>query len=99
MASNFKISISKTQNGLSLKLFGDFDGTSAYELINVLKDSHADNSNIFIHVDGLKNVFPFGRDLLQKYLSANDSQTSMFVFTGNETLALSSKYDRPQSPR
>jgi hypothetical protein len=33
MASNFGIAIDKNSGGLGLKLAGDFDGTSAYELI------------------------------------------------------------------
>ncbi|MBS1214405.1 MAG: hypothetical protein H6R26_3022 [Proteobacteria bacterium] len=33
MASNFGISVDKISNGFGLKLAGDFDATSAYELI------------------------------------------------------------------
>jgi hypothetical protein len=87
VASNFRILASKNGNGLDLKLIGDFDGTSAFELINVLKECPADNSKIFIHSDGLNNVFPFGRDLFCKLLAPIDARPSRFVFTGNEALA------------
>jgi len=38
MAANFQIVSYKTRDSLHLKLNGDFDGTSAYELINTIKD-------------------------------------------------------------
>jgi len=37
MALNFKIICHKNSENLHLKLMGDFDGSSAYELINTLK--------------------------------------------------------------
>jgi len=98
MASNFRIIISKNRNGLDIKLTGDFDGTSAFELINVLKEIAADNSKIFIHTGQLKNVLPFGRDLFRKFLFAVDGHPSRLVFTGDQALALSSKQDPPHSP-
>ena len=38
MASNFQIYSFKTRDSLHLKLAGDFDGSSAYELINTLTE-------------------------------------------------------------
>jgi hypothetical protein len=38
MASNFGIAIDKNRGGVGLKLAGDFDGTSAYELIYAIKN-------------------------------------------------------------
>jgi len=37
MASNFEIAIEKKSDGFVLKLEGDFDATSAYELIYAIK--------------------------------------------------------------
>ena len=37
MASNFKIFIHRNDDNLHLRLMGDFDGSSAFELINALK--------------------------------------------------------------
>ena len=91
MASNFRIIIYKKRNGLDLKLTGDFDGTSEFELINVLEECPTDNSRIFIHTCELKNVFPFERDPFCKFLVPIHGRPSRFVFTGNERLALSPK--------
>jgi hypothetical protein len=38
MASNFRIYCHQNKDNLHLKLMGDFDGSSAYELINTLKN-------------------------------------------------------------
>jgi hypothetical protein len=38
MASNFRIYCHQNRDNLHLKLIGDFDGSSAYELINLLKN-------------------------------------------------------------
>jgi hypothetical protein len=39
MATNFKISSHRTESKLHLNLAGDFDGSSAFELLNMLKDN------------------------------------------------------------
>jgi hypothetical protein len=36
MASNFQVFLNQNRNSLHLHMFGDFDGISAYELINAL---------------------------------------------------------------
>ena len=37
MASNFQLLSYRNKDSLHLQLYGDFDGNSAYELINTLK--------------------------------------------------------------
>ena len=66
MASNFGIDIDKTSDGVGLKLAGDFDGTSAYELIYAIKKLPEDTGKITICTDGLKNAYPFGLDVFQQ---------------------------------
>ena len=68
MASNFQISCNKQSTGMVLRLFGDFDGTSAYELIDVLKKHSSNTSRIFIQTEGLKNIYPFGLETFRKSL-------------------------------
>jgi hypothetical protein len=64
MARNFNIYSFKTRDSLHLKLAGDFDGSSAHELINVLLDHSRDCFDIFIDTDGLKSVHPFGIEVV-----------------------------------
>jgi len=53
MASNFGIAIDKSGNSFGLKLEGDFDATSAYELIYAIKKLLGDPAKIQIHTNGL----------------------------------------------
>ncbi len=66
MASNFKIIRHKRSNNLHLKLIGDFDGTSAYELTNYISSSKINHGKIFIHTDDLKSVYSFGAEVFKR---------------------------------
>jgi len=82
MASNFKIYSFKTIDSLHLKLTGDFDGTSAHELINTLADYGKGIYEIFINTNDLKIIHPFGRQVLQKGLSNLKKQFNGITFVG-----------------
>jgi hypothetical protein len=81
MASNFKIFSFETSDSLHLKLDGDFDGNSAYELINALRDHGAEFYQIFIDTNDLKTVHAFGREVFQKNFGVL-KQLSNLIFIG-----------------
>ncbi|MBW2247672.1 MAG: peptidylprolyl isomerase, partial [Deltaproteobacteria bacterium] len=60
MALNFKIICHKNSENLHLKLMGDFDGSSAYELINTLKKYNGNAGKVFVDTCSLLSVHPFG---------------------------------------
>ena len=66
MASNFEITITKTGDGFDLKLTGDFDATSAYELIYAIKKLPEKAKRLTIYTDDLKNIHPFGLEVFQR---------------------------------
>ena len=82
MAANFQILSHKTRDSLHLKLNGDFDGNSAYELINALREHGADFFQIFIDTNNLKTIHPFGRAVFQKNLSILNKKLSNLIFIG-----------------
>ena len=82
MASNFQIFSFKTKNSLHLKLAGDFDGSSAYELINTLTVHGKGFYEIFIDTNDLKTIHPFGKDVFQKNLSNSNKLYRSLVFIG-----------------
>jgi len=82
MASNFQIYSFKTRDSLHLKLAGDFDGSSAYELINTLTEHGKGFYEIFIDTSDLKTIHPFGKDVLQKNLSSSNKLYRNLVFIG-----------------
>lgn len=81
MASNFHIFSYETKDSLHLKLEGDFDGNSAYELINALRDHGAEFFQIFIDTNDLKTVNVFGWEVFQKNFGAL-KQLSNLIFIG-----------------
>ncbi len=89
MASNFGISIDKISDGFGLKLAGDLDATSAYELIYAIKKLPNDTLRISIHTDGLKNISPFGLDVFHRNMSPLDGHSKKIVFTGSKALRIS----------
>jgi len=82
MAANFRISIHRKNEDLHLKLVGDFDGSSAFELINVLKKNWNGAYKVFIHTESLKDIYPFGRHTFQQNLSDLSGHRSRILFAG-----------------
>ncbi|WP_372683241.1 hypothetical protein [Desulfosarcina sp.] len=70
MANNFQIVAKKSKNqSLDLRLFGDFDASSACELINFLDESVNKSSKVAIHTDGLRTIDGFSLDVFLPRLS------------------------------
>jgi len=82
MATNFRIYRHRTKDCLHLKLDGDFDGNSAHELINALKEYGSDSHQIFIDTNDLNTVHPFGRDVLQKNINQFNRKLKSLIFIG-----------------
>lgn len=72
MANNFKISIKHKGGTVHINLKGDFDGTSACQLFNILREKLVGVEKIVVHTDSLKNIFPFGRQVLERNFSYLD---------------------------
>ena len=82
MASNFKISAHRNSENLYLRLVGDFDGTSACELLNVMKQECQGAERVFINTSGLGKIYPFGHDTFQNNLYVLKDRPIRLVFTG-----------------
>ena len=82
MGSTFKISLYRNRTDLNLKLMGDFDGSSAYELINTLKEHYGKVGKIVIHTCGLAYIHPFGLDVFHKKWSELKRVSRRIAFTG-----------------
>jgi len=88
MASNFKISVHRNDNNLHLKLAGDFDWTSAHQLLNLLKENNHGIMRVFIHTSSLKQIHPIGRDVFHKNFDAMSGQHISLLFTGDSAVQL-----------
>ena len=88
MALNFRIAVHKDDENLHLKLMGDFDGSSAWEVINSLQANRLGISRIFIHTASLKKIHPFGVGILHSHLLDPIGKSVSVVYTGENALEL-----------
>ena len=84
MASNFNITINKKGDSVHLELSGDFDGTSAWELFNRVKETNRAPGKIFIHTSGLCTVYPFGAGVFRKNLKSIFGKSMLPTLIGDK---------------
>ncbi len=88
MAHNFKISIHRTIDNLYIRLIGDFDGNSAFELLNALREDLNSAKFILIDTYNLKEVYPFGREVFYYNFLKIKSQRKRIRFVGPNALSI-----------
>ena len=86
MASTFSIFHDRNKDKLDLKLMGDFDGSSACELINTLKANYEKVAKIIVHTGSLSSLHPFGLEVFSKKWLSFDKADSSITFTGNQLI-------------
>jgi len=91
MATNFKIATYRNSDNLHLKLIGDFDGSSACELLRLMKKGSRDFRRVFVHTNSLRTVYPFGRDIFQRNLFHLKGRSVHIMFTGENWDQISPK--------
>jgi len=85
MASNFRILYYRNSVRLHLKLTGDMDGDSAYEVINFLEDNSNGIKEVVIETHGLTNIFPFGRHVFSKNFYKIKDRYTKILFAGDKS--------------
>ena len=90
MANNFKILTHRNDENIHLKLMGDFDGSSAHELLRKLRRCCPKFARIFVHTDSLKKVEPFGVGVFRNNMNELHKKESHLVFTGGNASQFSS---------
>jgi len=84
MAMSFRIVMQESSDNLHLRLAGDFDGSSAFELIEVLKNRAHEAQKVFINTSGLAEVHPFGLGVFEKRASELKGDLQKIHFTGDK---------------
>jgi anti-anti-sigma regulatory factor len=83
MAKHFKIITGRSGQGpVRLRLKGDFDGTSAFELVDTLDKFSALYPRLAVDTDGLKTVHTFGIAVFQGRLKSLRRSPIHIVFSG-----------------
>jgi hypothetical protein len=88
MASNFKVFTTRNCNTLHLKLMGDFDGTSAFQVLDVLKKNCFGAQRVIFHTNSLAHIHPFGIRVFQHNLSEIERNSLQLCFTGDNAAAI-----------
>lgn len=84
MASNFKILIDRSENRIHVRLYGDFDGSSAHELLNLLRRYWHNASKIHIYTEGLNHIHPFGLNIFYKRFGIMNDCAARIAFSGDK---------------
>jgi len=84
MATNFRVLVHRNGDSLHLRPEGDFDGSSAYQLLCMIEDNGNGVKKVFIHTNALKGIHPFGKAVFQKNIGAFMRRPPELVFTGNK---------------
>jgi anti-anti-sigma factor len=83
MAKNFRVSTQKKKNhSVQLKLYGDFDASSAYELLDILKKNIQTCPTVSIDTDGLRSITAFGLDVFVPKVSRLGHPSADILLTG-----------------
>ena len=88
MAQNFKINTHRTLDNLYIRLKSDFDGSSAFELLNALWENVNRSKFILIDTYNLKEVYPFGREVFYYNFLKIKNQRKRIQFVGPNALQL-----------
>ena len=88
MSSNFGISVYRSNKILHLKLSGDFDGSSALQLIHLMLNCLEEAEQVIIHTGSISRIEPFGLNVFRYNLGSLLRHPTKFVFIGENALSL-----------
>lgn len=88
MSANFRIKSYKVNEELHIELSGDFDGSSAWELVNMIMLRDNRNGRIIINVQKLGEVIPFGSALFKNLIDSRFLPADRMVFEGAKGLKM-----------
>ena len=69
MAHNFKILFHRNNGNLFIHPRGTLDGSSAWQLINLIDSKYEGQGNVFVETKGLTEILPFAARILKLRLN------------------------------
>ena len=82
MASNFHLFQIPDRDSLHIYMQGEFDGTSAHELINTLRNQQRDYYEVLVDTNDLNQIHAFGIDVFQRNLYKRIKNSRNLIFIG-----------------
>jgi len=94
MSANFELSFTKHASNLQIALSGEFDGSSAWELINTLHEHYAGQDRIIIDTRNLGQIHPFGRHVFTTRLDPRRIPPQRLFFRGEKSQEIAPEESR-----
>jgi hypothetical protein len=88
MNTNFHVTLEKSNGNLNLRLTGNFDGSSAWKLINLLHEHYSGKGKIFVDTHDLRDILPFGCSVFKYHLNQRRLPADRLVFKGKKGLEI-----------
>lgn len=85
MALNFRMDTYRENSGrIVIRLSGDFDGSSAWELVHKLREQRGKAELVKLDTRGLKTLVPFGRNVFLAHTGKkrHNADITSFVVCG-----------------
>lgn len=84
MSTNFQVTFKRHNGNLHVHPRGDFDGSSASELIRLLGRKYDGNGEVVIDTSQLRKVFPFGSSTFQGKVKESRIPPNRLSFKGEK---------------
>ncbi|WP_319406554.1 hypothetical protein [uncultured Desulfosarcina sp.] len=84
MSSNFQVEFKKNNGNLHVSPSGDFDGSAAWELINLLHEHYDGEGRVYIETTNLRQLCPFGCTTFQCRLNRQQLPVERLFFKGEK---------------
>ncbi|MFK5953984.1 MAG: hypothetical protein QM498_13055 [Desulfobacterium sp.] len=83
----FRLKTDQHEQDFHIHLYGVFDGSSAFDLLEVIANHADQGQNIHINTDNIVRTYPFGKTILNWNLPKNDLRSKLH-FAGTHAQAL-----------
>ena len=84
MSTNFHVIFKKSSGNLHVNPKGDFDGSSAWELVNLIHKKYDGTGSVFIDTNNLGQICSFGCDTFQCQLNRHIIPFDRLIFKGEK---------------
>ena len=91
MSANFQIKVKKRNGNLRVSPSGDFDGSSAWELLNFLDQEYDGSGQVIIDTNKLRNMCPFGCDTFRCRVQLSRLPSNRLSFEGEKGYEIAPK--------
>jgi hypothetical protein len=88
MNTDFRISLKYSNGNLHIKPEGDFDGNSAWQLVNSMHANYSGHGRIYIDTNRLGEICPFGSQTFQCRLNKRRVPADCITFIGEKASVL-----------